>query len=271
MKKRRWIFIFLSPAFLFLSCATKEIQLSSTEINNSKPNLFLLDVPATKIVYSIPQGDLTNAKRLRESFPYKLKSASGIFNDSLNEKINLQLKTDLDSLGFEVYRKNDLVSFQQNEQNSFVIEPLYSEIRERHLLYIDRYDDGDNQVFFDTTYSSFEFTLKFKVYPINDSSLAEPILSAVFVFSDIPEGYWEWSNRDQSWSYAFNFTQAETNDIAFFVSYAIRQTASYFRDFFINLALDKESKNRKKNRKIYYRLVDNGRLKEADNERFQFE
>lgn len=271
MRKRRWIILLFSAAFLFVSCATREIQLKPEEIKSNLPNILLLEFPPAKMIYAIPQGDASNAKRLRESFPYKLKSVSGMFNDSLNKNLDNILKYELDSLGFNVYSKNDIIQFQQNGQNAFVIEPVYSELRERHLLYLDRYDDGDNEVFFDTTYTSLEFTLRFKVYPVNDSSLAEPVLSATVAYSDIPEGYWEWSNRNQSWSYVFSFTQAETSEIPFFAGYTVRQAASYFRDFFINLSLNKDGKNMVKKRRVYYTVSNDGKLKEAGKERFLFE
>ncbi|MPM34387.1 hypothetical protein SDC9_80970 [bioreactor metagenome] len=231
-------FAIVLPLGVLFSCQSEKKIAKGFIISADHPSLYITYSADWQMFFIKPQGALPSESYARRYFPYRsyfLKNegtavVDSIFNNSMNRKLSAK--------GFQLYTDSNVNDFLSDSREKYIVEFVQLYLEEKTMPVRDTlYFTNSSYTKFDTVISRLELCFWLRINPVDDTTLASPLLYASFPLIDYIDGYWEYDLTNNSYFYNYRFTEFGTEDIFSLFENSGKNMAGYIFDYFLNLYL----------------------------------
>lgn len=257
----------LLPLGVLLSCHSEKKIARGFIVSGNHPSLYITFSADWQLFFIKPQGTTVVEAYARRYFPYRsyfiknegTAEVDSIFKSSMNNELSVR--------GFKLYSDSDVNDFLTDSREKYIVEFVQLYLEEKTMPMRDTlYFANDSFTKFDTVVSRVDLCVWLRINPVDDTTLASPLLYASFPLVDYFDGYWEYDLSNDKYFYNYKFTEFDATDIYLLFENSGKNIADYIYDYFLNLYL---YKHMRRNPEAYYSW--NGSfLRRAGQERFIF-
>ncbi|MCK5839142.1 MAG: hypothetical protein KAG99_04800 [Bacteroidales bacterium] len=255
-----------SLLLLFIACNLEKKFAKQYVYYHSQPAILLIEPAPFQVNFYPPLGSSSSETFARRYFPYRCYDFINNGTEMLDSNFQNKLDTSLILKGYFVYSDTSAGDFLQFPGDKFVLEILQVNIEEYVETIIDSVETTAGVQYFDTLFSLVEFHVWLRLNPLDDTSLAAPVLYATLSLEDYFNGKWEYSRTSNQYYYSYVHDAIYAEDIIEFISLFTDMLSDYIYDYFMNMYIY-ERKNGKTKKYYSFRK---GKIDVAKDDRFIF-
>lgn len=269
MKKIKKTERFIIILFLLLqicSCNINERYVNEYS-QTQNPTLLILSTPTVEYKYCLPEGNGYYETFARKKFPYRLQHFMENKADTSNVIFENSIKKELQLRNYTIFDENNISDFfAQSQNNRFILEILQIHCEEYAVPFTDSVVTPDNIWFSDTVFTEIQYHFWLRLNPLDDTSLAAPILYFTQSVSDYLTNNWEYNKTLEEFFHTYTIEAIYDENVLALLSASAITFGEYLDDYFLNMYIRRKSKNKVDK----YYTISEGKLQATKDNRFIF-
>ncbi|MBN2729724.1 MAG: hypothetical protein JXR53_10915 [Bacteroidales bacterium] len=230
------------------------------------PAILLIEPAPVQIKFYPPQGNSSSETFARRYFPYRMYDFINKGTGEFNQIMATQMDTSLLIKGYKVYSDTSATDFLTFPGQRYILEIEQFNAEEYVRQVVDSVVTPYGNQYFDTLISQVQFHVWLRLNPVDDTTLAAPLLYAGLNLEDYFKGGWKFISSSEGYGYSYVHMPIYAEDVLAFIPIFTDLLSDYIYDYFMNMNIYQRSKG---NAKKYY-TYSNGRIYPAGDARFVF-
>ncbi len=259
------IYLLLILVLLF-SCNTEKKYAEQYVVYHPYPAIMLMEPAPVQIKFYPPQGNSSDETFARRYFPYRMYDFINKGTDQFDQIMANKMDTSLLLKGFKVFSDTSATDFLVFPGQKFILEIEQLQAEEYVVPIIDSVVTPYGNQYFDTLISQVQFHVWLRLNPVDDTTLATPLLYAGLNLEDYFDGGWKYISASEGYGYSYEHLPIYSEDILAFIPVFTDMLADYVYDYFMNMYVYEKTKGKVKKYYTFY----NSRISPAGGNRFVF-